>query len=118
LLLLEPEKLLLPEFMEFQIDWASINASWIQVDNSSGTFNHHFIFSREFLYVCLQILLVEGHEEVTFLPLDVRKQDANFFPTQCWGTILASMDQDEMDILSDQVIKIYHLMCLKRANLP
>jgi hypothetical protein len=42
-------------------------------------------------------------QSVSFGTLEERLKDVNFFPESCWGTILRSLNQDEIDILSDQV---------------
>jgi hypothetical protein len=108
-LLESPEKLLDPEYDEFQVDWASINAAWVKVDSSSGLLHVHIFFISKFRYVDYSFSFFQG--VVSFAPREERSLDLNFFPKKCWGSILASMDQDEMEILSDQVISCIYSLC-------
>ena len=51
--------------------------------------------------------MLAGAESVSFGMEEERATDLNFFPESCWGTILHSMPQEEIDILSDQVSLLF-----------
>jgi hypothetical protein len=107
LLLETPEKLLNQEYQEFDIDWSSINAPWIKVDVAGGMF--HFMQSQCFVQILPVPEMFSGIESVSFGTEADRLKDSNYFPESCWGTILRSMRQEEIDILSDQVtLLLFH----------
>ena len=60
--------------------------------------------------------MLAAAESVSFGTEEERLKDLNFFPESCWGTMLRSMPQEEIDILSEQVTLLFFHSSIRLDN--